>query len=63
MYVYANNELAKKNEDNPIHSNIKKNKILMNKFNQEGKKYIYWNYKTWRKKLKNTIEWHPLIQQ
>ena len=41
VYVYANNELAKKNEDNPIHSNIKKNKILMNKFNQEGKKYIY----------------------
>lgn len=46
---YLKRKLAEKN---PTYNIIKKNKILRNKFNQEGKDLHTENYKTLWKKLK-----------
>lgn len=37
VFLHTNSELLEKEINNCIYSNIKKNKILSSKFNQEGK--------------------------
>ena len=38
----GNTQIQINKENNPIHNSIKTNKILRNKFNQEGEKSVHW---------------------
>ena len=55
MLVYDNNILSEKEVTFNFHlSQHRNNKILKNKFNQEGEKLLLGNSKIWQKKLKTT---------
>lgn len=42
MFLYTNNELLKKEFKSFIYNTIKKNKMLMSKFNQGYERFLHW---------------------
>ena len=41
VFLYSNSVQSKQEINNSIHKSIQKNKILWNKFNEEGERSVY----------------------
>ena len=41
MFIYTNNKLSEKQENNPIYNSIKNNEIFRNKYNQEDERALH----------------------